>query len=133
MCNIQFVCHANNQKSLVISFDKMFRKTLRYRLYPEPLVICDYESVGLEMSEEDKNLLYLYWTPNIHKVPFKHRFIAGSSKCATKDLSCLLTKVSITTKDGLIRYCNTKTSHNTPQACCQPWTNWISVQQHPDI
>ena len=48
------------------------------------------ESVGLEMSEEDKNLPYLYWTPKLHKVPFKHRFIAGSSKCTTKDLSCLL-------------------------------------------
>ena len=35
------------------------------------------ESVGLEMSEEDKNLPYLYWTPKLHKVHFKHRFIAG--------------------------------------------------------
>ena len=33
------------------------------------------ESVGLEMSEEDKNLPYLYWTPKLHNVPFKHRFI----------------------------------------------------------
>ena len=64
------------------------------------------------MSEEDKNLPYLYWTPKLHKVPFKHRFIAGSSKCTTKDLSCLLTKVLTTLKDGLIRYNNTKTSRN---------------------
>ena len=70
------------------------------------------ESVGLEISEEDKNFPYLYWTPKLHKVPFKHRFIAGSSKCTTKDLSCLLTKVLTTVKDGLIRYCNTKTSSN---------------------
>ena len=70
------------------------------------------ESVGLEMSEEDKNLPYLYQTPKLHKVPFKHRFIAGSSKCTAKDLSCLLTKVLITVKDGLIRYNNTDTSHN---------------------
>ena len=68
------------------------------------------ELVGLEMSEEDKNLPYLYWTPKLHKIPFKHRFIAGSSKCTTKDLSCLLTKVLTTVKDGLIRYNNTKTS-----------------------
>ena len=66
------------------------------------------ESVELEMSEEDKNLPYLYWTPKLHKVPFKNRFIAGSSKCTTKDLSCLLTKVLTTVKDGLIRYNNTK-------------------------
>ena len=69
-------------------------------------------SVGLEMSEEDQNLPYLYWTPKLHKSPYKHRFIAGSSKCTTKDLSCLLTKVLSTIKDGLMRYCNTKTSRN---------------------
>ena len=65
-------------------------------------------SVGLEMSEEDQNLPYLYRTPKLHKSPCKHRFIAGSSTCMTKDLSCLLTKVLSTIKDGLVRYCNTK-------------------------
>ena len=64
------------------------------------------------MSEEDKNLLYLYWTPKLHKSPYKHRFIAGYSKCTTKDLSCLFPKVLSTKKDGLVRHCNTKTSHN---------------------
>ena len=70
------------------------------------------ESLGLEKAEEDKNLPYLYWTPKLHKVFFKHRFIVGSSKRTTKDLSCLITKVLTTIKDGLIRYCNTKTSSN---------------------
>ena len=69
-------------------------------------------SVGLEVSEEDPNLPYLYWTPKLHKFPYKHRFIAGSSKCTTKDLSCFLTKLLSTIKDGLLRYCNTKTSSN---------------------
>ena len=55
---------------------------------------------------EDQNLPYLYWTPKLHISP------NGSSKCTTKDLSCLLTKVLSTIKDGLVRYCNTKTSHN---------------------
>ena len=64
------------------------------------------------MSEENKKLPYLYWTPKLHKVPFKYRFIAGSSKCTTKDLPCLLIKVLTTVKDGLIRYNNTKTSCN---------------------
>ena len=36
-------------------------------------------SVGLEMPEEDQNLPYLYWTPKLHKSPYTHRFIAGSS------------------------------------------------------
>ena len=97
------------------------------------------ESVGLEMSEEDKNLPYFYWTPKLHKIPFKDRFISGSSKCTTKDLSCLLTKVLTTVEDGLIKYNNTKISCNgvnsmwivkSSQACCHPWTNWMFVQQH---
>ena len=94
-------------------------------------------SVGLEMSEEDQNLPYLYWTPKLHKSPYKHRFISGSSKCTTKDLSCLLTKVLSTIKDGLVRYCNTKTSRNgvnnmwnlkNSTSCCHHLTNLMSVQ-----
>ena len=64
------------------------------------------------MSEKDQNLPYLYWTPTLHKTPFKHCFVAGSSECTTKNLSCILTKLLSTVKDGLIRYCATKTSHN---------------------
>ena len=59
-------------------------------------------SVGLEMSEEDQNLPYLYWTPKLHKSPYKHWFTAGSSKCMTEDLSCPLTKILSTIKDGLM-------------------------------
>ena len=66
----------------------------------------------MEISEEDRNLQYLYWTPKLHKSPYKHRFIDGSRKCTTKDLSCMLTKLLSTLKDGLIRYCNTKTSRS---------------------
>ena len=62
------------------------------------------------MSEEDQNLPYLYWTPKLHKSPHKHRFTADSIK--TKDLSYLLTKLLSTIKDGLVKYCNTKTSRN---------------------
>ena len=69
-------------------------------------------SVGMEMSEEDQNLPYLYWTPKLHKSPYKHRLIAGFSKSTTKDLSRLLTEVLSTIKDGLVRYCNPKTSRN---------------------
>ena len=95
-------------------------------------------SVGLEMSEEDQNLPYLYWTPKLHKPPYKHRFIAGSSKCKTKDLSCLLTKVLSTTKYGLMRYCNTKTSGNVVNnmwilknsTSLHHLTNLMSVQLH---
>ena len=63
------------------------------------------------MPEEDQNLPYLYWTPKLHKSSYKHRFIAVSSKYTTNDLSCLLTKLLCTIKDGVVRYCNTKTSN----------------------
>ena len=69
-------------------------------------------SVGFENSEEDQNLPYLYWTPKLQKSLYKHRFMAGSSTCTTKDLSCLLTNLLSTIKNGLVRYCNTKTSCN---------------------
>ena len=41
-------------------------------------------------------------------LPYRHRFIAGSGGCATKDLSCLLTRLLGAVEDGLVRYCNTK-------------------------
>ena len=87
------------------------------------------------MSEEDKNLPYLYWTTKLHKVPFKHCLIAGSSKCTTKDLSCLLTKVLTTVTVGQLGMITLKLAAmestacgllKTPQACCHPWTNWTS-------
>ena len=96
-------------------------------------------SVGLEISEKEQNLPYLYWTPKLHKSPYKHRFIAGSSKCTTKDLSCLLAKVLSTIKDGLVRYYNTKTSCNgvnnmwilkNSTSCCHHLTNLMCVQLH---
>ena len=69
------------------------------------------KSLGTELSEEDKRLPYLYWTPKLHKSPVKHLFIAGSSKCTTKQLSSLLTKILIVIKTGLEKYCSIKTSH----------------------
>ena len=59
------------------------------------------KSLGIELSDDDKKLPYLYWTPKLHKSPVKHRFIAGSSKCTTKELSSLLTEILTVIKTGL--------------------------------
>ena len=48
----------------------------------------------------------------MHKNPYKHRFIAGSSKCSTKPLSILLTKLLPNIKQGLKKYCETAYSRN---------------------
>ena len=69
------------------------------------------KSLGIELSDDDKRLPYLYWTPKLHEPPVKHRFIAGSSKCTTKQLSSLLTKILTVMKTGLEKYCSIKTSH----------------------
>ena len=53
------------------------------------------KSLGIELTDDDKRLPYLYWTPKLHKSPVKHRFIAG------------LTVI----KTGLEKYCSIKTSH----------------------
>ena len=64
------------------------------------------KSLGIEQSDDDKKLPYLYWTPKLHKSPVKHRFIAGSSRCTTKKLSSLLTKILTVIKTGLEKYCS---------------------------
>ena len=69
------------------------------------------KSLGIELSDDDKRLPYLYWTPKLHKSPVKHRFIAGSSKYTTEQLSGLLTKILTVIKTGLEKYCSIKTSH----------------------
>ena len=69
------------------------------------------KSLGIELSDDDKRLPYLYWTPELHKSPVKHRFIAGSSKCTTKQLSSLLTKILTVIKTEPEKYCSIKTSH----------------------
>ena len=46
----------------------------------------------------------------MHKNPYKHRFIAGSSKCSTKPLSILLSKLLTHIKQGRQKYCETSFS-----------------------
>ena len=48
----------------------------------------------------------------MHKNPYKHRFIAGSSKCSTKPLSILLTKLLTHIKQDLQKYCETADSRS---------------------
>ena len=69
------------------------------------------KSLGIELSEEDKRLPYLYWTLKLHKSPLKHCFIAGSCECTTKQFSSLLTKILTVIKTGQENYCGIKTSH----------------------
>ena len=51
--------------------------------------------LGIQKNNEELDLPYIYWIPKVHKNPYKHIFIAISSKCSTKPLSILLTKLLI--------------------------------------
>ncbi|KAK3089515.1 hypothetical protein FSP39_004218 [Pinctada imbricata] len=64
-------------------------------------------SFGVDTTNLDLDLPYLYCIPKMHKNPYKQRFIAGSSKCSTKSVSILLTKVLSEIKSGLQKYCST--------------------------
>ena len=79
-------------------------------------VLDNYKSVltsfGIETSDDELDLPYIYWIPKMHKNPYKHRFIAGSSKCSTKPLSILLTKLLTHIKQGLTKYCETAYSRS---------------------
>ena len=48
----------------------------------------------------------------MHTDPYKHRFIASSSKCSTKPLSILLTELLTHIKQGLQKYCETAYSRS---------------------
>ena len=61
-------------------------------------------SFGIQTNNEELDLPNIYWIPKMHKNPYKHRFIAGLSKCPTTPLSILLTKLITHIKQGLQKY-----------------------------
>ena len=69
-------------------------------------------SFGIQTTDEKLELPYIYWIPKMHTHPYKHRFIAGSSKCLIKLLSILLTKLLTHIKQGLQKYCETSYSRS---------------------
>ena len=40
-------------------------------------------SFNISLQQEQRTLPQIYWTPKLHKTPYKARFIAGSSSCTT--------------------------------------------------
>jgi hypothetical protein len=70
------------------------------------LVPADKASNNI-VSFDQFELPSLYWIPTLHKNPYKERYIARSSKCSTKPLTLLLTKLLTAVKELLKRYCPT--------------------------
>ena len=57
-------------------------------------------------KEGQNKLPTLYWLPKLHKIPYKARFMANSSSCATTELSKLLTSCLTAIRKHVINYCN---------------------------
>ena len=71
-------------------------------------------SFGIPTNDEELDLpyIYRYWIPQMHKNPYKHRFITDSSKWSIQPLSVLHTKLPIHIKQGLQKYCETAYSRS---------------------
>ena len=62
-------------------------------------------STGLSMKDVDYDLPLLYCIPQLHKCPYKQRYmITGATKCSIKPLSEMLTSIFTAVKTGLQKY-----------------------------
>ena len=60
---------------------------------------------GVKANENQDKVPTLYWLPQLHKKPYKARFIANSSSCTTAEYSKLLTSCLTAGKKHVIKYC----------------------------
>ena len=75
-------------------------------------VLTSKKKIGIKTRDDELDLTYIILDSKDAQNPFKHRFIAGSSKCSTKPLSILLTKLLTHIKQGLQKYWKTAYSRS---------------------
>ena len=112
--NFTFVCkrHYVNIVSEELGLNSLpVNPTYNITDLPASEVLDNYKSVltsfGIETSDDELDLPCLYLIQKMHKTPYKHRFIAGSSKCSVKTLSILLTKLLTHIQQVFQKYCET--------------------------
>ena len=62
---------------------------------------------AVNVKDRQDKLPTMYWLLQLHKRPYKARFIANSSSCTTTELSKLLTSCLTAVKSRVIRYYET--------------------------
>ena len=62
---------------------------------------------AVDVKERQDRLPTMYWSPKLHKRPYKARLIANSSSCTTTELSKLLTSCLTAIKAKVVKYCET--------------------------
>ena len=65
--------------------------------------ICYVKSLGFKEDNLFDKFPNFYWTPKLHKTPYKHRVIASSFDCTTKPLSVLLIRILSAIKGKLLK------------------------------
>ena len=65
------------------------------------------KNFNINVSDDNSSIPTLFWIPKLHKNPFKSRFIAGASKCTTKQLSIDVTLCLTVIRNHFRKYCNT--------------------------
>ena len=63
--------------------------------------------ISLSDDNFDIFLSWFNWSAKLHKALYKQRYIVGSSKCSTKSISQILTRLLTAVKEGHQMYCNT--------------------------
>ena len=63
------------------------------------------DNFNIVVNENDKVIPKLFWIPKLHKTPFKSRFIAGASKCSSKQLSILVNEALKVIREQFQKYC----------------------------
>ena len=55
------------------------------------ITVC--QKFGLNISEKQHSLPFMFWTPKMHKSPSGARFIVASAVCSTKPISSVVSKI----------------------------------------
>ena len=67
---------------------------------------------GVLVDEDRSKLLWVYRLPQLHKRPYKSRFIANSCSCTATRLSIIVTPCLLRLKKHVIKYCETVYERN---------------------
>ena len=97
--NFAFICKKYYVASLLNEVGIPNNKSPTYKkshLSKEEIIqnnieIC--EQFGLTVDNQQKTLPIMYWIPKMHKKPTGKRFIVASSKCSTKPLAKVISKI----------------------------------------
>ena len=103
-----------------LSKNLALKKTYEHNRLDETFIVDRHRchmaaKFGLFVDEDHSKLPTLYWSPKLHKQPYKSRFIVNSSACTTTELSFLLTYFLTAIKNHVIKYCTTVYERNGKQ------------------